>query len=120
MFIYSFIFSPFCQCNYKLCNFLSIYKIPARSRDSSAVIATGYRLGDPGFDSRLGKSIFLHSVTSKLALRPTQPPNQCVPRTISSGVKRPGRESGHSLPSNAEVPSTPPYVFMARFLINSY
>jgi hypothetical protein len=42
-----------------------------------------------------------------------------VPEALSSGVKRPGREVDHSLPTNAEVKkmwiytSTPPYAFMA-------
>jgi len=37
------------------------------------------------------------------ALGPTQPPIQWVPRALSLGVKRPGREADHSPPSSAEV-----------------
>jgi hypothetical protein len=37
------------------------------------------------------------------ALGPTQPPVQWVPRALSLGIKRTGREADHSLPSNAEV-----------------
>jgi hypothetical protein len=38
-----------------------------------------------------------------MALGPTQPPIQWVPGALSLGVKRPGREAGHSPPSSAEV-----------------
>jgi hypothetical protein len=50
-------------------------------------------------------------------------PIQWVPRTLSLGVKRPGREADHSPPSSAEVKnawsytSTPQYVFMAWCLV---
>jgi len=39
---------------------------------------------------------------SRSALRPTQPPTQCVPG-LSRGVNRPGRGIDHSSPSIAEV-----------------
>jgi hypothetical protein len=42
-------------------------------------------------------------VTAILALGPTQPPIQWIPGAPSLGVKRPGREADHSLPSSAEV-----------------
>jgi hypothetical protein len=48
-----------------------------------------------------------------------QPPIQCVPGTLSLGVKRQGREADHSPPSKSEVKnawsctSTTLYVFMA-------
>jgi len=48
-------------------------------------------------------------------LGPTQPPMQRVPRALSLGVKRPGREADLSPPSSAEVKnawiytSTPQY-----------
>jgi len=38
-----------------------------------------------------------------MALGPTQPPIQWVPGAPPLGVKRPGREADHSLPSRAEV-----------------
>jgi hypothetical protein len=62
---------------------------------------------------------FLFSESSRPALRSTQPPIECVPGTLSLGVKRPGREVDHSLPTSAEVKkmwvytSTPLYAFMA-------
>jgi hypothetical protein len=52
-------------------------------------------------------------------LEPTQPPIQWVPGALTPGVKRPGREADHSLPTSAEVKNTwgyapfPQYVFMA-------
>jgi hypothetical protein len=48
------------------------------SRGSSTGTATGYGLDDRGSIPRRGK-IFLFSVASRPALRPTQPPVQCVP-----------------------------------------
>jgi hypothetical protein len=62
---------------------------------------------------------FLYSMLSRLALGPTQLPIQWVVGDVSPGVKRPGREAGHSPPTSAEVTktwtytSTPPYIFMA-------
>jgi hypothetical protein len=38
-----------------------------------------------------------------MALGPTQPPIQWVRGAPSLGVKRPGREADHSLPSSSEV-----------------
>jgi hypothetical protein len=38
-----------------------------------------------------------------MAMGPTQPPIQRVPRTLSVVVKRPGREADHSPPPSAEV-----------------
>jgi hypothetical protein len=76
--------------------------------DSSVGIALGYGLG-----------ISLFTTASRTALGPTQPPIQWVPGALSLGVKRPGREADHSLPSSAEIkewvelylhsPNTPPW-----------
>jgi hypothetical protein len=56
------------------------------------------------FDSRQGKVIFLFSVASRRALLPTQPPIQFVAKTVSQGLKRPGRGADHSPTStNVEV-----------------
>jgi hypothetical protein len=62
---------------------------------------------------------FLFSTSSRPALGSTQPPIQRVSGALSPGVKRPGREAGHSPPASAEVKkmwiytSTAPYTFMA-------
>jgi hypothetical protein len=76
--------------------------------------ATDWTIGVLCFDSRRGLGIFLFTTASRTALGPTQPPIQWVPRALSLGVKRPGREADHSPPSRAEVKnawsytSTPP------------
>jgi hypothetical protein len=55
------------------------------------------------FDSLRGLGIFLFATASGAALGPAQPPIQWVPGALSLGVKRPGRETDHSLPSSVEV-----------------
>jgi hypothetical protein len=46
---------------------------------------------------------FLFFTLSGPAKGSTQPPIQCVPETLSPGVKRLGRETEHSPPPSAEV-----------------
>jgi hypothetical protein len=58
--------------------------------------------GRSGFDSRWGLGILFGTV-SRPALGPTLPPIQWVPRALSLGVKRPGREGDHLPPSSVEV-----------------
>jgi hypothetical protein len=78
--------------------------------------ATGYLPDDRGVGFRvpLGSRIFTSPRRPDRLSGPTQPPNQCVPRAISSGVKRPGCEADQSSPTSAEVKkiwiytSTPP------------
>jgi hypothetical protein len=71
------------------------------------------RSSDPG-----RWKIFLLS-TSRLVLGPTQSTIQWVLGALSLGLKRPGREANHSLPTNAEAKNTWMYthtssnVFMA-------
>jgi hypothetical protein len=65
--------------------------------------ATGWTIGVILFDSRRGLGIFLFTTASRAAPGPTQPPIQWVSGALSLGVKRPGRETGHSLPSSVEV-----------------
>jgi hypothetical protein len=60
-------------------------------------IATGYGLDDGRVKN------FLFSTSSRQAMGSTQPPIQCVPGALSPGIKRPGRETDHSPPTNAEV-----------------
>jgi hypothetical protein len=50
-----------------------------------------------------GVGIFLLTTASRSALRPTQPLIQWVPGALSLGVKQPGREADHSLPSSVDV-----------------
>jgi hypothetical protein len=55
---------------------------------------------------------------SRLVLEPNQPSTEGLPGALSQGVKRAGREPGHSPPTIVEVTnmliytSTPPYSFM--------
>jgi hypothetical protein len=62
---------------------------------------------------------FHFSMSSRLAVRSTQPPIPWVPGALSPGVKRPGLESDHSPPASIEVKkiwiytSTLSYAFMA-------
>jgi hypothetical protein len=89
------------------------------SRGSAVGIATAYGLDDRGVgvpSPARAKNIYC-SMSSRLVLRPTQPPIQWVPG--APGVKRPGTEADHSPPTSAEVKkmwiltSTPPYAFTA-------
>jgi hypothetical protein len=77
-------------------------RLSIRSRGSSLIQrwAMGWMIG---VSSRQGLGIFLFTTASKPALGPTQPPIQWVPGALSLGVKRLGRESGHSPASSAEV-----------------
>jgi hypothetical protein len=60
-------------------------------------------VGVLGFDSQQGQGIFFFTAMSRMALGPTQPPIQWVPGAVSLGVKWPGCEADHSLPSSADV-----------------
>jgi hypothetical protein len=74
---------------YLLLFFVLLWRV-GTGRDSSVGIATSY-----GLDGR-GK-ICLFTIVSRPALGPTQPPIQWI-----LGVKRSGREAGHSSPSSAK------------------
>jgi hypothetical protein len=65
--------------------------------------ATGWTMGGSRVDSHRGLGIYLFTTASRTALGPTQSPIKWVPGALSLGVKRPGREADHSLPSSAEV-----------------
>ena len=62
----------------------------------------GYGLDDPGFESRQKQEIFSFPKRSD---RLWDPPSPLLlgTRDLSSGVKQPGREDKHSLPSSAKV-----------------
>jgi hypothetical protein len=55
--------------------------------------------GQPWFHSLQGQEIFIISTAYRMALGPTQPPIQWVPKVISSGVKGPGHEANQLLTS---------------------
>jgi hypothetical protein len=86
------------------CNARVISEINFSERRGSAVgIATGYVLDDRrGQTSSPGRGEDVHfSISSRLALGPTQTPNKWVP-----GLKRQGREADHTLETSAEVKKT--------------
>jgi hypothetical protein len=64
---------------------------------------TLFTIGILGFDSWRGLGNFLVTTVSRTALGATQPPIQWVPRALSLGVKRPGREADHSPLSSTEI-----------------
>jgi hypothetical protein len=70
--------------------------------DTFIWIITDWTIGFIGFDSRQGLGIFFFTTASRTALGPTKLPIQWVPGAIFPGIKRPGCESDHSPPSNAE------------------
>jgi hypothetical protein len=66
-------------------------------------LAAGWTNRVRGFDSRWELGFFLFFTAFRPVLGPNQPPIQWVPGVLSPEVKRPGRETDHSPPSNAEV-----------------
>jgi hypothetical protein len=64
-----------------------------------------------------GLRIFLLTAASRKALGPIQPPIQWVPGALSLGVKRPGRETDHSLSSTAEVKNAWSYNSTPQYLL---
>jgi hypothetical protein len=90
------------------------------SRDSVVGIATGNGLDDRGVGFRVpvgSEFSLLHVVQTGSGTHPTSYPMGTG--DIFLGIKRPGREGGHSLPASAEAKktwiylSTPTYAFMA-------
>jgi hypothetical protein len=71
----------------------------------------GWTIGVLGLDSRRRLGIFLYTTVSGMALEPTQPLIQWVPRAFLLGVERPWCKADHSSPSNAEVKNAWSYTF---------
>jgi hypothetical protein len=85
--------------NYLLTDFLY-----SGSWDSPVGVVTRLWAGQPrNQDSISGRCKRLFSITSRLALGPTQPSTQWVPGSVSLGLKRQRREADRSPPSSAEV-----------------
>jgi len=63
------------------------------------------RAGNPrNRGSTTGRSKrFVSSPAFRLVLEPNQPLIRWIPKDLSPGLKRPGRDSDHSIQSNAEV-----------------
>jgi hypothetical protein len=82
------------------------------SRVSSVGLARDYGTSRVRFPAVQGFPL-LHSVRT---LGPTQLPIKWLPGDLSPGIKRPGCEDGHSLPSSAEGENggaTPPLPVMS-------
>jgi hypothetical protein len=90
---------------------------------SAVGIATGCGLGDRGIGVQIPVESRV-SISSRSALRHTQPPTQWVPGALSPEVKRQGRDADHSPPPSAEVKkmwiyiSSSPFTFMTYCLIS--
>jgi hypothetical protein len=97
-----------------------------KSRGSSVTIVTRLRAERLRFDSWQEQGIYVFDTTSRPALELTQPSIQWVPGVLSPELKWPYREADHSPLSSAEVKNTwsytssPPYVFMALYLIQQW
>jgi hypothetical protein len=72
----------------------SCFHLTVTHTQSSVGLVTGHVLEDWGSNPARDK-IILVSTSSRPALGPTEPPILWVPRSISSEVKRPGREADH-------------------------
>jgi hypothetical protein len=121
------LFSIVRKCNFASKSFVDSFNsfryIKAfKGRESVVHIATGYGLDDRGpwgrSSSRGRFKNYFFSTSSRPALGSAQPPIQWISGALSPVVKRPGRESDHSIPASAEVKkiwiytSTPSYTFM--------
>lgn len=71
-------------------------------------------MGGPGFDSRQRKNIFIFWKASRSDLAVIRPPIHCVPEggggAVSAGVKEPGPEADHALPSSSEFKNEWSYI----------
>jgi hypothetical protein len=125
------------QCQVKIWNKFAVLKklhhnmdnnrdregIEKNTETVSQWYSAGLGVGWSGFESRQGLRIFLFTTVSRPVLGSTQPPIQWVPRALSLGVKRPGREADYSPSSSAEVKnafrctSTPQYAFRAWYCV---
>jgi hypothetical protein len=71
---------------------------------AQSVQRLGYALEDRGsISGGVILGFFSLRTVSRPTLGSTQPPLKWEPGAFTPGVKRPGRESDHSSPSNAEV-----------------
>jgi hypothetical protein len=70
-----------------LCHLLEVLHMLHGSWSSSVSIVSDYGQGDRGSIPGRSERIFPLAFVSRPALRPTQPPVQCVPGLLSPGVK---------------------------------
>jgi hypothetical protein len=115
MFIFKSKFVEVSVLFYFILPLYKIYSLQIRNRVSAVGIETGYGLENRGVGVRVPVGSRIFSTSSRLALRPTQPPIQWVTGALSQGVKRLAREADHSPPASArsrKLGSIPSYVFM--------
>jgi hypothetical protein len=112
-------FSKQNNCLMSVSKFISFRICTLLSENEGAGIAqSGWTTRRGGSSSPGRIKNFRFSISSRPALRSTQPPIKWVPGALP-GVTRQGREADHSPPTSAEVKkmwmytSTPLYVFMA-------
>jgi hypothetical protein len=80
------------------------YTLYFKNRDSSVTIATGYGQDGRGSIPSRGWEFFSSPPRpDQLWGTSSQPPIQWVAKSLSPGLKRPGREADNSSPSSAEV-----------------
>jgi len=63
------------------------------------------------------KRIFLYATASRLALGPTQPPNQWELGFLSPELNQPGHEDDHCHQTNAEVKNAWNYTSMSPYIL---
>lgn len=73
------------------------------TRVVKSVLWLRWSVDDPELISQQGQEFFLCSKTSRQALGSIQPLIQWITGTLSSGIKRPGRQVFHSPPSTFKV-----------------
>jgi hypothetical protein len=74
----------------------------------------------PRFESWQGHGFFLFLTMSKMALRPTQPPVQCVMRALSPVVKQLECEGDHSPPPSADVKNAWSYTSTLSYFFTAW
>ena len=79
-----------------LCSIILVYCIVYGAGIVQSV-SSGCGLNDQGIGVRfpVGANIFIVNTVLEPALGPTQPPIQCVSKSVSPRVKRPGSETDH-------------------------
>jgi hypothetical protein len=67
-----------------------------------------------GIPSR-GRNFFLFTITSRLALGPTQVSYQMSAGLLSPGIEQPGCKADHLSPTNASIKNTRTYTFTVPY-----
>jgi hypothetical protein len=108
--------------------FVPLFFITFDSGNGDSLVNVEIRFGLGNWGPIPGREIFffLFTTVSLPPVRSSQPPIHRVPGSLSPGLKQPGRESGNSRPSSADVRnpcsnvSPPLCVLMAWFLFDHF